>query len=66
METEEKTSKLAKALLWTGIATLLVGVKLLLSFVIPGLKTPGELLLSAGLLLACTAQLFSMRARVSK
>jgi protein-S-isoprenylcysteine O-methyltransferase Ste14 len=66
METEEKTPKMAKALLWAGIVTLLVGLKLIFSYIVPGLKTPGELLLSGGLLLVCTVQLFKIRAGLSK
>ena len=49
-----------KKLFWTGIATLLVSLKLLLSFFIPGLKTPGELVLSGVLLIACTWQIFDI------
>ena len=49
-----------KKLFWTGIATLLVSLKLLLSFFVPGLKTPGELVLSGVLLIACTWQIFDI------
>jgi len=49
-----------KKLFWTGIATLLVSLKLLFSFFIPGLKTPGELVMSGVLLIACTWQIFDI------
>jgi hypothetical protein len=49
-----------KKLFWTGIATLLVSLKLLFSFFVPGLKTPGELVLSGVLLIACTWQIFDI------
>lgn len=49
-----------KKLFWTGIATLLVSLKLLLSFFITGLKTPGELVLSGVLLIACAWQIFDI------
>ena len=64
METKEKTSKMAKALLWAGIIMLLVGVKLLLSYFFPGLRTPGELALSGGLLLIYTVKILGIRRTV--
>ena len=51
-------------LFWIGIVTLLVGIKLVLSFFVPGLKTPGELVLSGALLLVCTVNIFSLRAKL--
>jgi len=53
-----------KQLFWIGIVTLLVGIKLILSFFIPGLKTPGELVLSGVLLLACTGSIFNLRSNL--
>ena len=53
-----------KKLFWTGIATLLVSLKLLLSFFVPGLKTPGELVLSGILLIACAWQIFDIYANL--
>ena len=53
-----------KNLLWIGIVTLLVGIKLILSFFIPGLKTPGELVLSGILLLVCTGSIFKLRSNL--
>jgi hypothetical protein len=55
---------LKKNLFWIGIVTLLVGIKLILSFFIPGLKTPGELVLSGILLLVCTVNIFTLRSKV--
>jgi hypothetical protein len=52
---------LSSNLLWIGIVTLLVGVKLVLSYFVPGLKTPGELVLSGGLLLVTTVRVFALR-----
>ena len=56
---------LARNLLWIGVVTLLVGGKLVLSFFVPGLRTPGELLLSGGLLLVTTVSVFRVRAEVA-
>jgi hypothetical protein len=53
-----------KQLFWIGIVTLLVGLKFILSFFIPGLKTEGELVLSGILLLACTASIFRLRSKM--
>jgi hypothetical protein len=47
----EAVRNLGRDLKWNGAIILLVGSKLLLSFFFPGLRTPGELLLSGGLLL---------------
>jgi hypothetical protein len=55
---------LSNKLFWTGVVTSLVGLKLLFSFFIPGLKTPGELLLSGFLLLVCAVQLFLLYSSV--
>ena len=55
---------LKKNLFWIGIVTLLVGIKLILSFFIPGLKTPGELVLSGALLIVCTINIFSLRLKI--
>ena len=64
---EIKLSKKAeKKLFWTGIATLLVSLKLLLSFFIPGLKTPGELVLSGVLLIACTWQILEIYSNLKR
>jgi hypothetical protein len=48
---------LSTKLFWTGVINLIVGVKLLLTFFVPGLRAPGEELLSGFLLLVCTMQL---------
>ncbi len=53
-----------KQLFWIGIVTLLVGIKLLLSYFIPGLKTTGELVLSGVLLLVCTGSIFRLRSNL--
>ena len=69
MDTDEnvKLSKTVETkLFWTGIATLLVSLKLLLSFFVPGLKTPGELVLSGVLLIACTWQIFDIYSNLKK
>jgi hypothetical protein len=55
-----------KKLFWIGIATLLVSLKLLLSFFVPGLKTPGELVLSGVLLIACTWQIFEIYSNLKR
>lgn len=49
-----------KKLFWTGVAVSLVCLKLLLSIFIPGLRTPGELVIGAIILLACSIQIFSI------
>ncbi len=59
----ENTSSLSKNLLWIGIVNLLVGIKLILSFFVPGLKTPGELVLSGALLLVCAVNVFNLRSK---
>ena len=59
-------SHLSKHLLWFGIINLLVGIKLIASFVVPGLKTPGELILSGCLLLVYTVKIWSLRSKVDK
>ena len=53
-----------KQLFWIGIVTLLVGLKLIFSFFIPGLKTQGELILSGVLLLVCTGSIFRLRSKM--
>ena len=58
-------SWLGRNLLWSGVVTLLVGTKLVLSYFVPGLRTPGELVLSGGLLLIYTVRLFNLRAAVA-
>lgn len=60
----ENAGSQKKNLFWIGIVTLLVGIKLILSFFIPGLKTPGELVLSGALLLVCTMSIFNLRSRL--
>ena len=60
----ENTRSLSKNLLWIGVVTLLVGIKLILSFFVPGLKTPGELVLSGVLLLVCTVNIFNLRSKL--
>ena len=56
--------RLSRNLLWVGVVTLLTGLKLVLSAFVPGLKTPGELVLSGGLLLVTTVSVYRMRAAV--
>lgn len=62
----EYARSLSRNLLWAGIVTLLVEAKLVLSFFVPGLKTPGELLLSGALLLVYTARIFSLRSGLER
>ena len=62
----EYTRSISRTLLWTGIIMLLVGAKLLLSYIIPGLRTPGELLLSGILLLIYTVRIFAFRAGLER
>jgi hypothetical protein len=57
---------LSRNLLWSGIVTLIVGLKLVVSYLAPGLKTPGELMLSGGLLLVYTARIFRVRYRLER
>lgn len=54
-----------KHLLWFGIISMLVGIKLVASFIWPGLKTPGELVLSGGLLLIYSAKIWSLRSQIN-
>jgi len=56
----------SKTMLWTGIVALLVGVKLILSYVVPGLRTPGELVWSGALLLIYTGRILSLRSEFEK
>jgi len=58
--------RIEKHLFWFGIVNLLVGIKLIASFFWPGLKTPGELVLSGGLLLIYTVKIWSLRSEVIK
>ncbi|MBC8184773.1 hypothetical protein H8E88_27075 [candidate division KSB1 bacterium] len=62
--------KLAKAiktgLLGAGIIMLLVSIKLLLSYFVPGLKTSGELILSGILLLIYTIKTLTLYSRVKR
>ncbi len=53
-------------MLWTGIVSLLVGVKLILSYAAPGLRTPGELIWSGALLLIYAARILSLRAEFDR
>ena len=53
-----------KNLMWIGCITGLIGVKLMLSFLFPGLRTPGELLLSGALLLIYTGIIFATRSKI--
>lgn len=62
----EYARSLSRNLLWTGIIMSLVGAKLLLSYIVPGLRTPGELLLSGILLLVYTVRIFALRAGLEK
>ena len=59
---EEFARKVSQTMLWTGIVSLLVGVKLILSYAVPGLRTPGELIWSGALLLIYAARILSLRA----
>jgi len=52
-------------LFWAAIVMGLVALKLMLSFFVPGLKTPGELLLSALLLLIYAYRLLRLRVKLS-
>ena len=54
-----------KNLFWFGIINLIVGLKLTLSFFWPGLRTPGELLLSGALLLIYAAKIWSLRIKIN-
>lgn len=56
----------SKTMLWTGIVALLVGAKLILSYAIPGLRTPGELVWSGALLLIYTARVLSLRSEFER
>lgn len=53
-----------RELLWIAIVMALVGVKLVLSFFFTGLKSPGELLLSGGLLLVYSGRAFLLRSQL--
>jgi hypothetical protein len=62
----DQNISMKRDLLWTGIVTLFVGVKLILSYFVPALKTRGELLLSGGLLLLYTIRIFNLRSRLGR
>jgi len=53
-------------LLGAGIIMLLVSIKLLLSYFLPGLKTSGELILSGILLLIYTIKTLSLYSKVKR
>ena len=55
---------LSNKLFWTGVITLIVGAKLIITFFAPSLRAPGELPLSGFLLLVCTVQLFLLHSNV--
>ena len=55
-----------KHLLWFGIINLIVGFKLIASFVWPGLRTPGELILSGGVLLIYSVKIWILRGEVKE
>jgi len=55
-----------KHLLWFGIISMLVGIKLVASFIWPGLKTQGELVLSGGLLLIYSFKIWSLRSKINE
>ena len=59
-------SGLSSKLFWTGVITLIVGVKLIITFFAPSLRAPGELPLSGFLLLVCTVQLFLLHSSVKQ
>ena len=60
----QSVGSLGKDLLWAGIITGLVGCKLVLSFFFPGLRTPGEMLLSGMLLLIYTIRILYIRSKL--
>ncbi len=55
-----------KHLFWFGIINLLVGFKLIASFIWPGLRTPGELILSGGLLVIYSLKIWSLRSKINE
>ena len=55
-----------RTLFWTGIAILLVAIKLIVSYFVPGLKSAGELILSGILLLACTVRIFALHIKLKQ
>ena len=59
-------AEIKKGLLSTGIIMMLVAIKLLLSFFLPGLKKPGELVLSGFLLLVYTIKSFVLYSKVKQ
>jgi len=59
-------TSIQKHLLWFGIINLIVGFKLIVSFVWPGLRTPGELILSGGILLIYSVKIWSLRGEVKE
>lgn len=62
----KKMGNIDRNLLGIGIIMALVGIKLVLSFFFEGLKTPGELLLSGGLLLIYSFKTFHMRSLLDR
>jgi len=63
--TEQKNAhKIKNGLLGAGIIMLLVSIKLLLSYFVPGLQTSGELILSGALLLIYSIKTFSLYSMV--
>lgn len=62
----DRSRELSRNLQWIGIIMLLVGAKLLVSFFVPALKSPGELALSGGLLLVYSIKTFRLRSGLVK
>ena len=61
---EKFKNKLSKTILMSGVVALLVGLKLVLSYLIPAFKTPGELVLSGALLLIYAVYLLKIRSEL--
>ena len=64
LSNREFSQYVSKNLFWFGIINLLVAGKLLLSNFIPGLKTPGELLISGVLLLIYSGKMWHLRSQI--
>jgi hypothetical protein len=66
MKNNELKIYIRKNLFWFGVINLLVGLKLILSYIFPGLKTPGELMLSGLLLIIYAIKIWLIRLKLDK
>ena len=57
---------LHKQMLWFGIINFIIGAKLIISYIIPGLRTPGELILSGIILIIYSVKIWNVRSKLKE